>query len=66
MVLRSYWSGGAPRGRAVTRFPGTRQEEEKQNKPERSCNSVRTPLKREPYCVQHGNLHEARRMGGGP
>lgn len=31
-----YWPGGAPCGRAVTRFPGTRQEEEKQNKPERA------------------------------
>lgn len=31
-----YWPSGVPRGQAVTRFPGTRQEEEKQNKPERA------------------------------
>lgn len=36
LELCSYWPRGAPRGRAVTRFPGTRQEEEKQNKPERA------------------------------
>lgn len=34
--LCSYWPSGAPRGQVVTRFPGTRQEEEKQNKPERA------------------------------
>lgn len=34
--LCSYWPSDTPRGRAVTRFPGTRQEEEKQNKPERA------------------------------
>lgn len=34
---RSYWLGRVPRGRVVTRFPGTRQEEEKQNKPERAA-----------------------------
>lgn len=33
----SYWPINAPRGRAVTRFPGTRQEEEKQNKPDRAA-----------------------------
>lgn len=33
----SYLSISAPRGQAVTRFPGTRQEEEKQNKPERAA-----------------------------
>lgn len=36
LELFSYWPCGAPRGKAVTRFPGTRQEEEKQNKPERA------------------------------
>lgn len=34
--LCSYWPSDTPCGRAVTRFPGTRQEEEKQNKPERA------------------------------
>lgn len=36
LELLSHWPCGAPRGKAVTRFPGTRQEEEKQNKPERA------------------------------
>lgn len=35
-LLNIYWRSGIPRGLAVTRFPGSRQEEEKQNKPERA------------------------------
>lgn len=35
-LLQFYWHSGTPRGLAVTRFPGSRQEEEKQNKPERA------------------------------
>lgn len=35
-MLSPYWPNGAPRGRVVTRFPESRQEGEKQNKPERA------------------------------
>lgn len=42
---RSDRPGAVPRGLAVTRFPGTRQEEEKQNKPERAL-AAWTPLKK--------------------
>lgn len=43
--FRSDRPGHVPRAVAVTRFPGTRQEEEKQNKPERAL-AAWTPLKR--------------------
>lgn len=54
--------GGVPRGLAVTRFPGTRQEEEKQNKPERAVTAW-TPLKRGPQHI-HEVRHEARLVRG--
>lgn len=34
-MLAPYWLNAAPRGLVVTRFPESRQEGEKQNKPER-------------------------------
>lgn len=49
-----------PRGLVVTRFPETRQEGEKQNKPE-SRNSVRTPFHRKPCYFQERKLQEVQR-----